>query len=63
MCPTPAGAAFGENAAALYNFDLERLRPLAYVRTTPAQVNTPLPRDAIPRDSACYLFQTALAGG
>ena len=52
---------FGENAAALYKFDLEKLRPLAArYGPTPAQVNEPLPRAAIPRDSACYLFQNAL---
>jgi predicted TIM-barrel fold metal-dependent hydrolase len=52
---------FGENAAALYKFDLEKLRPLAArYGPTPAQVNEPLPRAAIPRDSSCYLFQNAL---
>ncbi len=52
---------FGENAAALYGFDLEKLRPLAAkYGPTPDQVNQPLPRDQIPRDSACYLFQNAL---
>ena len=52
---------FGENAAALYGFDLEKLRPLADQHgPTPEQVNQPLPVDEIPRDSSCYLFQGAL---
>jgi predicted TIM-barrel fold metal-dependent hydrolase len=52
----------GLNAAALYNFDLEKLRPLAAkVGPTPEQVNQPLPPDQIPRDSFCYLFRDALA--
>ncbi len=51
----------GLNAAALYKFDVEKLLPLAQqFGSTPSQVNTPLPRDAIPRDSTCYLFQQAL---
>ena len=55
---------FGENAAALYKFDLAKLRPLAAkFGPTPDQINTPLPRGDIPRDSGCYLFQTALYGG
>ena len=53
----------GENAAALYNFDLAALRPLAALHgPTPEQLNTVLPRDDIPRDSMCYLFQNALQG-
>ena len=53
---------FGENAAALYNFDLDALRPLAkQYGPTPEQVNAPLLRDEIPRDSTCYLFQNALS--
>ncbi len=52
----------GENAAAVYNFDLEALRPLAaQVGPTPAQVSTPLPVAEIPKDATCYLFQGALA--
>jgi hypothetical protein len=52
---------FGENAAKLYNFDLDKLRPLAaQYGPTPEQVNTPLSADEIPRDSTCYLFQSAL---
>ena len=52
----------GLNAAALYNFDLEKLMPLAAkVGPTPAQVETPLPREEIPRDAVCYLFRDALA--
>ena len=49
----------GENAARLYNFDLEKLKPLAsQYGPTPAQVETPLAE--VPRDSGCYLFQNAL---
>jgi len=52
---------FGLNAASLYNFDLEKLRPLAEkYGPTPAQVDLPLPKDEIPKDATCYLFQTAL---
>lgn len=54
---------FGLNAAELYNFDLEKLAPLAkQFGPTPSQVNQPLPKEDIPRDSSCYLFQTALYG-
>jgi predicted TIM-barrel fold metal-dependent hydrolase len=53
----------GENAAGLYHFDLEKLKPLAAkVGPTPEQINEPLPREKIPRDSACYLFANALYG-
>lgn len=53
----------GENAAKLYNFDLDRLRPLAREHgPTPEQVNVPLTRDEVPRESTCYLFQNALYG-
>ena len=52
----------GLNAAALYDFDLAALTPLAAkVGPTPAEIETPLPREAIPRDSMCYLFRDALA--
>ena len=45
----------GENAARLYNFDLEKLRPLAArYGPTPEQVDAPL--DTVPEDSGCYLF-------
>ena len=55
---------FGLNAAELYKFDLDKLRPMAEkYGPTPQQVNEPLPRDEIPRDSSCYLFTTALQGG
>lgn len=51
----------GLNAAALYRFDVEKLLPLANLYgPTPAQIDTPLPREEIPRDSTCYLFQQAL---
>jgi len=53
----------GENAAQVYNFDLDALRPLAeQFGPTPEQINTALAIDDIPRDSMCYLFQTALQG-
>lgn len=52
---------FGENAAKLYNFDLDAMRASAAKHgPTPDQVNSPLPFDQIPRDSHCYLFTTAL---
>jgi predicted TIM-barrel fold metal-dependent hydrolase len=52
---------FAENAAALYGFDLDALRPMAEkYGPTPEQIDEPLPPDQIPRDSHCYLFQTAL---
>jgi predicted TIM-barrel fold metal-dependent hydrolase len=52
---------FGENAAKLYDFDIEALLPQATkYGPTPEQVNTPLPVGDIPRDSHCYLFTTAL---
>ena len=48
----------GENAAALYGFDLEKLRPAAEgLGITPSMVATPL--DEIPADSACPTFQRA----
>ena len=53
----------GLNAAEVYNFDIDKLLPLAReFGPTPDQVNQPLPRDEIPRDSMCYLFQNALRG-
>ena len=53
----------GENAAALYKFDVEALRAQAdQYGPTPLQLDTPLPRNEIPRDSTCYLFQQALYG-
>ena len=52
---------FGLNAAELYKFDLEKLRPLAArYGPRPSQVDEPLPLDQIPRDSMCYLFLNAL---
>ncbi len=48
----------GENAAKLYGFDLEALRPLAEkADITPALVATPL--DELPADSQCLAFQRA----
>jgi len=52
----------GLNAAALYNFEVEKLKErAAKVGPTPEQVETPLPREQIPRDTVCYLFRDALA--
>ena len=40
---------------------IEKLMPLAKLYgPTPEQVNRPLPKEEIPRDSSCYLFQNAL---
>jgi predicted TIM-barrel fold metal-dependent hydrolase len=51
----------GLNAAALYDFDLETLTPLAArYGPTAAEVETPLPLSDIPRDATCYLFREAL---
>lgn len=51
---------FGLNAASLYNFDLDKLRPFAQkYGPTPEQVDLPLPLDEIPKDATCYLFQSA----
>jgi hypothetical protein len=48
----------GENAAALYGFDLEALRPAAEtLGITPALVSEPL--DEIPADSTCITFVRA----
>ena len=48
----------GENAAKLYGFDLEALRPAAAeAAITPALVATEL--DEIPADSTCITFQRA----
>lgn len=50
----------GENAAALYKFDLEKLRPrAAQFGPTPDQVDRPLSSAEIPQDSTCYLFRNA----
>lgn len=52
----------GLNAAALYHFDLEQLTPrAAKVGPTAEQIESPLPREQIPRDTACYLFREAVA--
>jgi hypothetical protein len=48
----------GENAAKLYGFDLDALRPAANeANVTPDLVATEL--DAIPADSQCLAFQRA----
>ncbi|MFP6805344.1 MAG: amidohydrolase family protein [Pseudomonadales bacterium] len=51
----------GLNAAEVYKFDVDKLLPLAnQFGPTPEQVNEALPKEDIPRDSMCYLFQNAL---
>ncbi|MFZ8990896.1 MAG: amidohydrolase family protein [Pseudohongiellaceae bacterium] len=53
----------GLNAADLYKFDVDKLMPLVReFGPTPDQVNAPLPKEDIPHDSMCYLFQNALYG-
>ncbi len=55
--PAEVRMMLGENAAALYGFDLEALRPHAEkIGITPEQVAVPL--DESP-DSACPTFQRA----
>jgi hypothetical protein len=50
----------GENAAALYGFDLAALRPIAdRLRITPSLVKQPL--EEIPADSTCITFMRARA--
>ena len=52
--------ALGLSAAALYQFDLEKLKPLAAkYGPTPEQLNTPLTDAEFPKDSACYVFHGA----
>lgn len=52
----------GENAAQLYNFDLDALKPLAEeVNIRPQDVAVPLPLSEIPADSTCITFQRARA--
>ena len=52
----------GLNAAEVYKFDVDKLLPLAnQFGPTPEQVNKALPKEDIPRDSMCYLFQNALS--
>ncbi|NIB38943.1 amidohydrolase [Pseudomaricurvus alkylphenolicus] len=49
---------FAENAARLYKFDLEKLKPLAQkYGPTADMIETPL--EQIPEDSGCYLFVNA----
>ena len=49
---------FGENAAKLYGFDLDALRPTAEkIGITPELVSEPL--EEIPADSTCITFQRA----
>jgi predicted TIM-barrel fold metal-dependent hydrolase len=51
----------GENAAELYNFDLEKLRPLAnQYGPTPSQLDQPLAREEIPVDATGVIFRNAL---
>ncbi len=55
--PTEVRMMLGENAAKLYGFDLEALRPASEkIGITPSMVAVPL--DEIP-DSACPTFQRA----
>ena len=50
----------GENAAKLYDFDLDALRPIAAEHgPTPAMLNEGLDPKDIPEDSTCYLFTAA----
>jgi predicted TIM-barrel fold metal-dependent hydrolase len=50
----------GENAARLYGFDLDALRPAAQAAgITPELVAQPLPVEEIPADSTCITFQRA----
>jgi hypothetical protein len=52
----------GENAAALYNFDLDALKPIAAeANIRPQDVSVPLPLSEIPEDSTCITFQRARA--
>jgi hypothetical protein len=52
----------GENAASLYNFDLDVLKSLAEeVNIRPQDVAVPLPLSEIPADSTCITFQRARA--
>jgi len=56
--PSEVRMMLGENAASLYGFDLEALRPYAEsLGITPELVATPL--EEIPADSACPTFQRA----
>ena len=50
----------GENAAKLYGFDLDALRPLAEAHgPTPEMLDAGLDPKEIPEDSTCYLFAAA----
>ena len=60
MAETDVRKILGENAAELYGFDLDALRPHAErVGITPELVATPLAE--IPADSTCITFQRARA--
>ncbi|WP_219822556.1 amidohydrolase family protein [Sphingomonas montanisoli] len=57
MSETRRRKVLGLNAAKLYKFDLEALKPLAAkYGPTKEQVDQPLPHDQIPEDTYCYLF-------
>ena len=61
MSETRRRKVLGLNAAKLYKFDLEALKPLAAkFGPTPEQVDQPIAIEDIPRDSLCYLFVNAL---
>ena len=49
----------GENAAKLYGFDLEALRPLGRARPASRPSSCAQPLDEIPADSTCLAFQRA----
>jgi len=60
LLPTPPAALTEEPSEDLRRLGEALKARAAKVGPTPAQVETPLPREEIPRDSACYLFRDAL---
>jgi predicted TIM-barrel fold metal-dependent hydrolase len=61
MTETRRRKLLGLNAAKLYKFDLEALKPLAArYGPTPAQVDQPIATEDLPRDTFCYLFNNAI---
>jgi predicted TIM-barrel fold metal-dependent hydrolase len=61
MSETRRRKLLGLNAAKLYKFDLEALKPLAAkYGPTPAQVDQPIATEDLPRDTLCYLFNNAI---
>jgi predicted TIM-barrel fold metal-dependent hydrolase len=62
MSETRRRKLLGLNAAKLYKFDLEALKPLAAkYGPTPDQVSQPIAIQDLPRDTLCYLFNNAIA--